>query len=132
MSTIFDQREATGSRRYFRPLPHLFPKFVVSDQAYCLALDLEILFLLETIARSQMRPEIWRNPMLRKIQLWTLEVAEDDSATLEVRSQEDEEGVIMEKYEWVDIPPNSFTFIVIVTALGRHQSDPTVFQYCFC
>ncbi|WP_369426791.1 DUF6876 family protein [Waterburya agarophytonicola] len=86
-------------------------------------------WVFEAIASHQLHPKIWRNPKLKKFQIWDFDIAEDESAVLEVRSHDDEEAVCTQRFEWVSFPFKSIRFLVVEFRCVT-EKNCKVFQYC--
>ena len=95
----------TGTEGYIRWSP-LFRRMVLTDGAKFVADNgggCGAYWLMDAIASHQ--PEALKNEMLRDIQFWTLEVAEDDgrkSAVLTCRTDSGEKPTITQKIEYTD------------------------------
>ncbi len=95
--------EFIGSENYYRYNPHLFPNVVLTDGVRFLAETAQCFWLLDTIALLQKHPAICNHPQVQQIQFWTLQVDENESATL-LCEQNTDEVVYQEKLEWTDFP----------------------------
>jgi len=99
-----DLAQFTGSQNlYYLPL---FKKFNYTDGIKYLAKEGEAYWLIEAIFSWQCEKIIENNPDLKRLQIWTLEVEEDKTATLACWRDTDD-LIVSQNIDYTDFPLSS-------------------------
>jgi hypothetical protein len=100
--THADLEQFTGTTQYYRYSP-LFQQMVLTDGTRYLAEAGECYWLFDHIASLQIHPDIKNHPELQTLQLWRLDVREDQTGILTCEWHKDK-IVYTEKIPFIDFP----------------------------
>ena len=112
----------TGTTKYYRYAPGLFPNFYLTDGAYFVAESLGAYWLMDFIASHQKNPVICEHPKLQQIQFWTLKVK--DSRGVIICEWDSGHEVFREEIDYTDFPLDSISIWVSPLYLSPDDVEP--------
>lgn len=117
-------RGFTGTTKYYRHSPQLFPLFHLTDGTHYVAEELEAHWLMDFIASHQMNPLIKNHRKLQELQFWTLTV--NDSKGVIVCEWDTGQVVYREAISYTDFPLESVSIWVAPLYLGPDDINPPI------
>jgi hypothetical protein len=100
-----DLNQFVGTEQYYRH----WTRLLYTDGVQYVAQEGGAYWLIDAIASWQLSPKVTQDPMLREIQLWTLKVNSDKSATLSCQRDADDVAFTQE-IEYTDFPLSEVRF----------------------